>query len=275
MSIVSRIAAIFAIPLLISTIYLNQKSNRLQSEYSIQASTASVINTIKSPMGAKTQVVLPDGSNVWLNSGSSLSYPSRFDAKSRNVELTGEAFFEVVKNEKTPMLVSAGGIQVKVYGTKFNLNAYVGGKEIKTALVEGKVSLIVNGSTKENFLKPGYAALFNCNKRILEIKKIGDIDEFIGWKDGKLLFRDEKFVNILEKLERWYNVEIHLSDKTLEHYALYATFFDENIEQVLNILASSLPIEVEYPKRVKLSDGTYSKRKIIIKRDTKRKMTIN
>ena len=266
-TMISRVAAILSIPLLLSTIYFYQKASNLNSEYFISSSQKRVFNTFQAPPGAKTQVVLPDGSLVWLNSGSSLSCPAIFDAESRNVALKGEAYFEVVKNEEVPMFVSTGHLKVKVYGTKFNVNAFADEGVIETTLVEGKVSIIPGDSKKEYSLNPGYTASYAVKKQKIQMTKVADMDAFIGWREGKLLFHNEHFSDILKKLERWYNVDIQLTDGSLGDYTLYATFFDENIEQVLDIFSNSIPISVEYPKRIKKADGSYSKREIVIARD--------
>lgn len=273
--LVSRVAAILTIPLLLSTVYFYQKNKSLNSEYFSSVSQEQKINTFQALPGAKTQVVLPDGSIVWLNSGSSILCPTMFDSKSRNVELKGEAYFEVVKNEKVPMIVTAGNIKVKVYGTKFNLHAYAGEDKIETTLVDGKVSILTGDSKNEYLLTPGNRAVYDLHKKYLKFEKVQNMDAFIGWKEGKLLFHDENFADIIKKLERWYNVDIQLSDVSLGKYTLYATFFDENIEQVLQILSNSIPITPEYPKRIKQADGSYSKRKVVIKRNVNKVMMIN
>lgn len=268
-----RIAAILSIPLLLSSAYLFRQLNQQKHLNIAQATT--VYNTFKAPMGAKSQIVLPDGSLVWLNSGSSLSFPSQFDQESRKVTLNGEAYFEVVKNERVPMIVSAGSLQVKVYGTKFNLNAYDSDDLIETTLVEGKVSILPKDETQETDLKPGFSATFDTASKKIKVDQVNDMEAFTGWKDGKLLFHDERFIKILKKLERWYNVDIRISDESLFNYTLYATFIDENIEQVLDIFAHSIPISVEYPKRIVQPNGLFSKRTIIIKRDANKTMTKN
>ncbi len=269
---ISRIAAVLAIPLLLTTLYFYQESRKAQSEYFTSSSQQKVSNTFQASLGARTQVVLPDGSLVWLNSGSALSCPAVFDSRSRNVELKGEAYFEVVKNEKIPMIVSAGDLKVKVYGTKFNVNAYPGEKQINTTLVEGKVTIIPGDSRKEHQLSPGYTASYTVENKKLQFSKVEDMNSFTGWKDGKLLFHNESFAYIIKRLERWYNADIQLTDSSLGAYTLYATFFDESIEQILDIFSRSIPIKIEYPKRVKNPDGVYSKRQIIIKRDSSKKM---
>ncbi len=270
-----KVAAVLTIPLLLSTIYFYQKSKEGVPQQYALGQKAMHYNTVSAPLGAKSQVILPDGTLVWLNSGSSISYPITFNKKIRNVELKGEAFFDVVKDDKKPMLVSTNGLKVKVYGTKFNLNAFGGKKAVKTALVEGRVSIIIDGNKKEHNLKPGQVASFSQGKRVLEIAQIENEDVYIGWTIGKLIFRGESFTEVLDKLERWYNVDIELSDASLANYSMYATFFDENIEQVLDIFSASIPIKIEYPKRKKKPDGTYTKRKIIVKRDMSRQIRLN
>jgi ferric-dicitrate binding protein FerR (iron transport regulator) len=269
---ISRIAAILSMPLLLTTFYFYQEYSILQRNSITSYPQKTVYNTFHASLGAKTQVALPDGSLVWLNSGSTLTCPTVFDSESRNVELKGEAFFEVVKNEKVPMIVTAGNLNVKVYGTKFNLNAFPEDGIFKTTLVEGKVSIIAGDKKEEHLLNPGYTASYAIDNQKLEINKVSEMDAFTGWKEGKLLFHDERFAEIIKRLERWYNVDIQLSDESLGRYTLYATFFDENIEQVLDIFSGSIPILIEYPKRVKNMDGIYSKRQIIIKRDTTKKI---
>ncbi|KOH45421.1 FecR family protein [Sunxiuqinia dokdonensis] len=262
-----RVAAVLSIPLLLSTIYFYQKSTVSNVESQLMVTQNKTINTFTAPAGAKTQVVLPDGSVAWLNSGSSLSVPTTFDANRRELSLTGEAYFEVVKNEQAPMFVSTDQMTVKVYGTKFNVNAFADNGTIRTTLVEGKVTLIPEMSTKEYLLEPGFTASYDLETKQIKASEVEKMDAFTGWKDGKLLFQNEPFSDIVNRLERWYNVDIQLSDPSLGDYNLYATFIDENIEQVLAIFASSIPIEVDYPKRKKQADGSYAKREIVIKRD--------
>lgn len=262
-----RVAAILSIPLLLSSVYFYTRSDK-QNNQITYAQAPIVFNTFKAPMGAKTQIVLPDGSLVWLNSGSSLSFPSQFDSESRKVKLQGEAYFEVVKNEKLPMVVSLGSMKVKVYGTKFNVNAYEPDENIETTLVEGKVSITPENGYNETKIKPGYSATFNKGNNQIQVTQVRDMEAYTGWKDGKLLFHDQQFAEIAKKLERWYNVDIEISDKSLNDFTLYATFIDENIEQVFDILSQSIPIRMEYPRRKVNADGIYARRKIIIKRDT-------
>lgn len=270
-----RAAAILSIPLLLTTIYFYQEARSLNPEYIASNSSEKSYNTFQASLGARTQVALPDGSLVWLNSGSTLTCPIAFNSQSRNVELKGEAFFEVVKNPKVPMIVTAGNIKVKVYGTRFNVNSFLDGGAIETTLVDGKVTLIPGDSREEYQLSPGYTAHYSAEDQKIQMSKVTDMDAFTGWKEGKLLFQNEPFSEIVKKLERWYNVDIQLSDASIGAYTLYATFFDESIEEILNIFSGSIPIQIDYPKRVKNLDGVYTKRQIIIKRDVNKKIRQN
>ena len=269
--IISGVAAVLFIPLLLTTIHFYRISRNTESVYYSSNITTKTFNTFQASRGAKTQLVLPDGSRVWLNSGSSLTCPVRFDSESRNVELNGEAYFEVIKNPRVPMVVSSGNLKVKVYGTKFNVNAFADNGMIETTLVEGKVTIIPGKSKKEYLLEPGYTASYSIRNEKLQIVRVDDMDAYTGWKDGILLFNNERFADIVKKLERWYNVNIELTNKSLGDYILYATFIDENIEQVLDIFSNSIPISMEYPKRIKQPDGSYSKQMIIIKPTSKEK----
>lgn len=269
-----KVAAVLSVPLLLSTIYFYKESRNTHLQFISKSSEKKSNNIFEASLGARTQVGLPDGSLVWLNSGSSLSCPTEFSLKSRNVELKGEAFFEVMKNEKVPMIVSTGNLKVKVYGTKFNLKAFPDDRKIETTLMEGKVSIISDDGKTETLLNPGYSASYSVKSQMLNITKVEDMEAFIGWREGRLLFHNERFADIIKRLERWYNVDIQLSDASLGNYILYATFFDENIEQILDIFSGSIPIRIEYPKRVKNMDGVYSKRQIIIRLDTNRKTII-
>jgi hypothetical protein len=268
----TRFAALLFIPLLIASVFLYIETRNLQKEFLVSSIRKNSVNTVHAPAGVKTQVALPDGSLVWLNSGSSLSYPAFFDRKIRKVELQGEAYFEVVKNERKPMEVSVNSMKVKVHGTKFNINAFSPNEMVETTLIEGKISVIPGQSGEEYLVRPGYMAVFSARDRRIVSRKVENMVSVTGWKDGKLLFQNERFSDIIVRLNRWYNVDIRLHDKSLGDYVLIATFIDQRIEQVLDILSYSIPIRTEYTKMARNTDGSYQKREIIIKRDITKKM---
>ncbi len=164
-----------------------------------------VYNTLTTPKGGQYQVVLPDGSKVWLNAASSLHFPSAFTGSERVVELTGEAYFEVAKNEKKPFSVRAGNMSVNVLGTHFNINAYADESAIKTSLLEGKVK-IIRGKTS-GILKPGQQGVLNDKEDRVEINN-ANLEEVIAWKNGIFQFEGADIASIMNEIGRWYNVKI-------------------------------------------------------------------
>lgn len=162
-------------------------------------------------------MILSDGSKVWLNAESSLYYPVYFTGSQRKVELRGEGYFEIEKNGSKPFVVSIrteDGLinEVKVLGTKFNVNAYEDERNITTTLVEGSVEVIHRGRTKA--LKAGEQAVISQN---IKIRKV-DTAEFLAWKEGKFLFRNASIRSIGEQIKRWYNVELVYEGNLTDHF---------------------------------------------------------
>lgn len=164
-----------------------------------------VYNTLSTPRGGQYQVVLPDGSKVWLNASSSLYFPTAFNGPIREVVLTGEAYFEVAKNKEKPFRVKVGDMQVNVLGTHFNINAYKDESSIKTSLLEGSVKL-VNG-LHTDLLKPGQQAVLNKKEDKVEIRN-ADMNEVVAWKNGLFQFHGADITTIMKQIGRWYDVEI-------------------------------------------------------------------
>ena len=162
-----------------------------------------IYNKIETPKGGKYQVNLPDGSIVWLNSASSLRFPALFSGNTREVELTGEAFFDVAKNKNKPFKVITKDQIVEVLGTRFNINSYGDEETIKTTLIEGSVKIIYKD--KVVLLSPGQQFQPNESRpKVIE----ADTEEVIAWKNGYFLFKDESIHSIMRKLSRWYDVEV-------------------------------------------------------------------
>lgn len=166
---------------------------------------ASAFNKIATPKGGQYQISLPDGTKVWLNAASSLSYPAAFTGAKREVRLLGEAYFEVAKNKKMPFVVYTEGQEVMVLGTHFNVNAYEDEVETKTSLLEGSVKVRLVNSAATAVLKPGQQAVFESNK--LDVLAI-DVAEAIAWKEGRFLFQEEDIRSIMRKIARWYDVDV-------------------------------------------------------------------
>lgn len=172
--------------------------------------TVNTFNTIETPKGGQYQVILPDGSKLWLNAASSLKYPTSFAAlKIRQVELTGEGYFEVAKDKKT-FIVKTPQQKVEVLGTHFNINAYADEPDVKTTLLEGSVhvtALAANseGHTARGVLKPGEQSVLTGSG--IEIKEV-ETDEAVAWKNGQFMFASEPITGIMRKIARWYNVDV-------------------------------------------------------------------
>jgi len=165
-----------------------------------------VYNTMSTPKGRQYQVRLPDGTQVWLNSESSITYPTLFAGNERKVEITGEAYFEVTKNPKMPFRVKMNGqAEAEVLGTHFNINAYTNEAAIKTTLLEGSVK-ITSGSDKA-MLSPGQQAQLSTSKKIRIVKNV-EIEKIMAWKNGLFNFEGADLDDVMRQLSRWYDIDV-------------------------------------------------------------------
>lgn len=164
---------------------------------------APVYNTLTTPKGGYYMVVLADGTNVWLNSTSSIKYPTIFSKEVRIVEITGEAYFEVAHNADKPFMVIAGNQKVEVLGTHFNINSYTNEPSIKTTLLQGSVRVTYQG--REQLLKPGQQlAIKNNSFSMYDV----ETDDVIAWKDGYFEFSNTDIQSAMRQISRWYNVDV-------------------------------------------------------------------
>lgn len=193
-------------------------------------------NKLVTPRGGQFQLVLPDGSKVWLNAESSLEYPTAFVGTQRIVTLTGEAYFEVEENNNLPFKVIANGVEVNVLGTHFNIMAYQNEKLIKTTLLEGKVK--VTRGSQSKLLKPGEVASFDKAKERLSVGTANKV-QAIAWKNGYFDFREATLKEIMRQLSRWYNVEVEYQGEIPERHFTGEAPRDLNLSDVLKILATS------------------------------------
>jgi ferric-dicitrate binding protein FerR (iron transport regulator) len=193
-------------------------------------------NTLSTPRGGQYQVVLPDGSKVWLNAESSLHFPTAFTGNQREVTLTGEAYFEVAKYMEKPFRVKVDGMSINVLGTHFNVNAYSDENTIKTSLLEGSVK-IIKGNLSE-LLKPGYQAVLNKKQDKIRITD-ADMDGVMAWKNGLFQFDGADINNIMHEIGRWYNVEIVYSGKVPTRTFEGKISRDAELSEVLRILELS------------------------------------
>ncbi len=257
-------AAIFLLPVLGLGLFYSIK---YYSARSSQASTMQAYNEVFSSFDAITKVTLPDGSNVWLNHNSSLRYPANFSIKSREVELVGEGYFEVVHDPKSPFIVGTGEIEVVAHGTTFNVMAYPEENKIETSLIDGSVELVKSlpGEKRASLsiMNPkDYAVYFKGSDEV--IKMIISDERYFSWKDGKLIFTAEPLGEVVRKLSRWYNVDIQITDPRLYDLTLTATFVHETLPQVMSLLSIITPVDYKISDRKVNGDGTFSRTEVIL-----------
>ncbi len=192
-------------------------------------------HSIKTPRGGQYQVVLADGTRVWLNAASSLRYPVVFAGDRREVELTGEAYFDVEKDPSRRFIVHAADQKVSVLGTVFNVSAYNDGSSIRTTLIEGSVALSLAKDDQHTavVLRPGQQAKFRDNK--FAVSRV-DVEEAIAWKNGYFVFEKEKLATALQKISRWYDVQVVYEGRlpSVEIGGSVSKFDD--VEKVLEVL---------------------------------------
>ncbi|HAZ02596.1 MAG: hypothetical protein A2W90_16145 [Bacteroidetes bacterium GWF2_42_66] len=195
--------------------------------------------------GQTNHLVLFDGTEVWLNSGTKFKYPNRFNSSERDVYVTGEAFFKVAPNKKLPFKVRTGRMEIEVLGTSFNVSAYPNDSVQFVVLVEGKVQLNNAQGNKIGELVPGQLALQMPDKKIF-VQNVSP-SEYTNWKDGILNFREERMEDIAKKLERWYNVEISFEKENLKEHLITGTILrNKPIDQITSVLEMIAPIKFEY-----------------------------
>lgn len=216
---------------------LKPKNGQLRYE-SAQASIARpMYNTVTTPKGGQYQIVLSDGTKVWLNAASSLRFPLVFTGKERKVEMTGEVYFEVAKNAKMPFKVLSNGQEVEVLGTHFNIMAYQNEKAIKTTLLEGSVK--VSSDNHTTILQPGQQAKVGLNNGIFRTVNDVSLEEELAWKDGYFQFNNTSLDMIMRQIERWYDVDVQYIGKVPDEHFTGKLPRNTNLSNVLKILSMS------------------------------------
>lgn len=211
----------------------DSKPGRLETQY----------NTIEAPRGGQFQLVLVDGSKVWLNAASTLRFPAMFSKGERKVILTGEAYFEVAPNKHLPFRVENDGQVVEVLGTHFNINSYANQSVIKTTLLEGAVKVTQKSTGKSVLLNPKEEARLSTHGESMTVGA-ADIQEAVSWKNGEFRFNDITLKEIMMQIERWYDVEIDYSQIPNTRYNVSVPR-NVNLSQVLRILEVTGDIKFE------------------------------
>lgn len=264
LSWLTNAAAILLFPVLALLLYLF--SNPLILTSQIKDGVVDSLE-VSAPVGSRTLVQLSDGTTVHLNYGSKIKYPRFFVGKTRGLTLIGEGFFEVSHNPKRPFIVKTKNVQVRAFGTRFNVMTYPESDLVSTTLIEGKVVLTKGNDGTTNTiesLSPGQHVDYNTKTGKISILN-GDVNKFVAWKDGLLVFDNSNLEEVSERLSRAFNVDIRYSED-IRDYTYTVKFVDESLIQILNLLTHVTPVDYKIYPREKLSDGTYSKQIILLEK---------
>lgn len=241
MSQIFRIAAVFffIISLGSAVYFISEKPTSLPEYYT----------NVVADNGQISKVELPDGSEVWLNSGSKISYNNFFAATNRDITLEGEAYFQISKNENLPLLVNSGDIQIKVLGTRFNVAAYPETENIDVVLESGKVELLSpEVESFQYFLEPGEKASFHKETRKLGVSEVNTL-KFTSWKDGMINIYNQPLEELVERLEKRYNQKFEYAE-ALKGYHFTFTIKNEPLDEIIHIMEKIAPIKAEQKKEV-------------------------
>ncbi|WP_455784965.1 FecR family protein [Butyricimonas faecihominis] len=205
--------------------------------------TTEIFHTLEIPRGGEYLLTLSDGTMIYLNSESTLSFPVKFQGKERKVYLTGEAYFKVAKNTEHPFVVTAGELEVLVTGTTFGVRAYKDEKDIQTTLESGQVTVKVEGKSVK--LVPNKQVLFNKSTMGLEVRDV-DVDLYLAWADGRLVYDNCPLEKILTDLGRWYNIDVFYSRDELRSYQFSLNMKKhEEFTQVLELIGKTGEVQFE------------------------------
>lgn len=199
-----------------------------------------IVTVIKeNPAGQKSNIMLPDGSLVWLNSKSSIKYPQQFNSSHRDIELTGEAYFDVIHDPSRPFIVHSNKFDVTVLGTKFNVKSFSSDQNSRISLIEGRVKVTITDDTSKQFeptfLNPGEELSYNPLSQKINKHKF-DKDDITAWKDGILILKSNNFSELKENLETWYGVTIILKGTPPDNFVVTGYFDNESLSNVLKTL---------------------------------------
>jgi ferric-dicitrate binding protein FerR (iron transport regulator) len=264
-------AAVFMIMFTSGWYFFHQKEVMIHQPLPRQvAGNPGKLKEVVTRSGARTMMVLPDGSKVWLNAGSKLRYDEDFNKKLREVELEGEGFFDVVKNPKMPFIVHTSDIDIRVLGTAFNVKSYAGDDNIEATLLRGQIEVVRKDdpSAPKVILKPNEKLIFSRAVIPAHVRSADKIPDTVpvspvisitpvsgsipdneksetSWLYNRLVFEGDSFAELARKMERWYDVKIVFRDERLQHIRLSGVFDNEGLEQALQALQIITPYSYE------------------------------
>ncbi|MGV8139783.1 MAG: FecR family protein [Mangrovibacterium sp.] len=258
-----RVAAVLLLPLLVFSLFQFYSKDTSRPT---DAAARLEYNEIKTSPGLRSTFSLPDGTKVWLNGNTRITYPIAFPGDVRLIQLEGEAYFEVAKNKEKPFIVDMGGLQVQAIGTAFNCMAYPGEDKIETALSEGKVKVIrvVKGENRgEYFLDPGQVISYHSSSGQFQLHE-GNLDKYLAWRSGRFIFRNDPMEVVCQRLGRWFNAEIVIKDESLKSYAFTGTFQEEGLSEILDLISLTSPVRFKLYERSVSEENEYGPTKVEI-----------
>ena len=218
--------------------------DKLTYNYANKSNTATTeTNRLIIPRGASYQLVLSDGTKIYLNSDSELTYPSLFNTDTREVTLRGEAYFEVTKDAKRPFIVKTEDVDVKVLGTCFNVMAYESENTVEATLVSGSVCVTANKT--ERIITPNEQFSFNKEKQTIAVATV-NTEEYTSWMSGKYIFKNTTLEEILTKLEHWHHINVNFENESLKEIRFSLAIERETpLQQIINIINYTTEAELE------------------------------
>lgn len=256
-----RVAAVLFIPLLATSLYFytqGRENTGLPPVSYCEMQTA---------VGVHSSITLPDGTCVWLNSGSKICYPDRFTGDERTIYMEGEAYFEVTSSEQYPFVVNTPTIQVRATGTKFQVADFANSPVKEVSLLSGKVAVAKmdanENTTRLLDLKPGQRLEYDIPEQSTRLTE-GDLYKYYAWKDNKIVFRNDPMTDVVKRISQLFGTEIELRGEELKTYRYRATFEEESLHEILRLLELTAPIKYQEVKRKIQKDGTFTPQKIVI-----------
>jgi len=250
---INRYAAILLLPLLlIATWSLIDKFSQADT-----ANYSQSVQEVYCPIGTRSQVQLPDGTEIWLNAGTTIKYNLPFSSANRTIELNGEAFLDVAKLDNSEFKIYSNNVEVVVLGTQFNFRAYDLDDRVEVSLVEGRIDLNItddNQNVRQAKLKQGDHLSYNKVENTTELVN-QNLNNFIAWREGLLVFDDASLLEVAKELERWYGVDVEIADESLLSYRYTTTFENESIQQVLDLLELSSSLIIDYFPKTEMDSG--------------------
>jgi len=230
--IAMRYAAVFLVGMFFTYLWIGNNKN---TSFFTKSAT-SPLTKVVTGKGERTKVILPDGTVVWVNACSSISYNGNYGNKYRIVHLKGEAFFDVKKDTKRPFIVNSMGFNIKAHGTKFDVSAYKDDNKVSAILVEGSISFRQNNVENQQLIKPGQKIAYSQTENKIRIENV-NTDTYTAWRTGEYRFEQLTFEEVAKRMERIYNINFVFKNKETKNIPFTGTFFSyESLDKILNVI---------------------------------------